>query len=67
MPAQQLRLVVGDLPAVGRRVRGAAGKLRKLCHVCAARWTRDVFLQTYKEVKDFPLLRLTAEGFEEVT
>ena len=33
----------------------------------AARWTRDVFLQTYKEVKDFPLLRLTAEGFEEVT
>ena len=33
----------------------------------AARWKRDVFLQTYKEVKDFPLLRLTAEGFEEVT
>ena len=33
----------------------------------AARWTRDVFLQTYKEVKDFPLLRLTTEGFEEVT
>ena len=47
--------MVGDLLAIGRRVRGAAGKLR------------DVFLQTYKEVKDFPLLRLTAEGFEEVT
>ena len=32
-----------------------------------ARMTRNLFLRKYKEVKDFPLLRLTAEGFEEVT
>ena len=32
-----------------------------------ARMTRNLFLRKYKEVKDFPLLRLTAKGFQDVT
>ena len=29
--------------------------------------TRNLFLRKYKEVKDFPVLRLTAKGFQDVT